>query len=205
MADVVQTTFKQRLQMAGVIAGGVLTFNTLFWIASHYYFADKPVTTQVGGVLVKTGADIGDVRIAFATLSLVIAAMAYGAALAPRLIGHGLAVAMGVGSLVGGIASLAKGLPPVMGVTMLVLGVLMPVVTWKSLQHVRSAWAFLIALVAVFGAVTFFGAPKVRHLLGIGLWNALIIPGLLIVSVIALSMVRDEYRDSEHHAPATRS
>ncbi len=185
MADVVQTTFKQRLQMAGVIAGGVLTFNTLFWIASHFYYADKPLEA----------ASIGSVRVAFGMLSFIVAASAYGAALAPRLIGHGLSVVMGLASLVGGVASLAKGLPPVMGVTMLVLGVLMPVVTWKSLQRSRSAWAFLIALVAVFGFVTFFGAPKVRHLLGIGLWHALIIPGLQIVSVIALSMLRDEYHD----------
>jgi hypothetical protein len=42
--------------------------------------------------------------------------------------------------------------------------------------------------------VTFFGAPKIRHVLDIGLWHALIIPALMIVATIALGMVRDEYR-----------
>lgn len=186
MAEVARTTLKQRMQMAGVIAGGVFTFNSLFWIASHFYFNDKPLLEQ---------GDITSVRIAFLTLSLIVAAMAYAAALAPRLIGHGLAVAMGLASLVGGIAALSKGMPPVMGMTMLVLGGVLPWLTWMSLQHKRAAWSFLIAVVAVFGAVCFFGAPKVRHILGIGLWHAMIIPGLQIVCVIALSMLRGEYRD----------
>jgi hypothetical protein len=47
----------------------------------------------------------------------------------------------------------------------------------------------------VFGTVDFFGAPKVRGLLGIGLWTALIVPGLQIISVIALTMLRGEYRE----------
>jgi hypothetical protein len=185
MADVERTTFKQRMQMAGVIAGTVFTANTLFWIASHFYFNDKPIEA----------ADAGAVRFAFATLSFIVAGMAYGAALAPRAIGHGIAALMGIASLVGGIAALAKGLPPVMGMTMLVVGGVLPWLTWLSLQRSRTGWAFLIAVVSVFGAVCFFGAPKVRHLLGIGLWHALIIPGLQIVCVIALSMLRGEYKD----------
>jgi len=185
MAEVARTTFKQRMQMAGVIAGGVFTFNSLFYLASHFYFNDKPLEA----------ADAASVRFAFLQLSLIVAGMAYGAALAPRLIGHGLAVVMGVASLVGGIAALAKGLPPVMGMTMLVIGGVLPWLTWLSLQHRRAAWSFLIAVVSVFGAVCFFGAPKVRHILGIGLWHAMIIPGLQIVCVIALSMLRGEYKD----------
>lgn len=185
MADVAQTTFKQRLQMAGVIAGTVLTFNALFWFASNFYYQDKPLEA----------ADLGSVRLAFGTLSLIVAATAYGAALAPRLIGHGLAVLTGIAAIVGGIASFAKGLQPVMATTLLVVGVLMPVLAYKSLQGARSAWSFLVAFAAVFGIVTFFGAPKVRHLLDINLWHALIIPGVQTVCVIALSMLRGEYRD----------
>lgn len=185
MADVASTTFKQRMQMAGVIAGAAFTFNTLFWVGSHFYFKDKPLEA----------ADVGGVRFAFLLMSFLIAAMAYGAALAPRLIGHGLALVMAVASVVGGIVALSKGLPPVMGITMLVIGGLLPVLTWKSLHHSRAAWSFLIAIVAVFAAVCFFGAPKIRHLMGIGLWHAMIVPGLQIVSVIALSMLRGEYRD----------
>ncbi len=185
MADVVTTPFKQRLQMAGAIAGVVLAFNSMFWFASGWYMTGKPVEM----------VSVDSIRLAFGLLSLVVAGMAYAAAVAPRLIGHGLAAAMGIASLVGGIAALSKGLPPVMGMTMLVVGGMLPVLTWKSLQRSRSAWSFLIAVVAVFAAVCFFGAPKVRALLGIGLWYAMIIPGLQIVCVIALSMLRGEYRD----------
>jgi len=185
MAEVARTTFKQRMQMAGVIAGGIFTFNTLFWVASYFYFKDKPLEA----------ADTGSVRFAFLQLSLIVAGMAYAAALAPRLIGHGIAIAMGLAAIVGGISALSKGMPPVMGMTMLVVGCALPWLTWMSLQHKRAAWSFLIAIVAVFGAVTFFGAPKVNHILGIGLWHAMIIPGLQIVCVIALSMLRGEYKD----------
>lgn len=185
MADVAPTTFKQRMQMAGVIAGAAITFNTMFWVGSHFYFKDRPLEAP----------DAGSVRFAFLLMSAIVAAMAYGAALAPRLIGHGLALVMAVASFVGGIAALSKGMPPVMGVTMLVLGGLLPALTWKSLHHSRAAWSFLIAVVAVFAAVCFFGAPKIRHILGIGLWHAMILPGLQIVCVIALSMLRGEYRD----------
>jgi hypothetical protein len=185
MTEVAHTTFKQRLQMAGVVAGAAFTLNTLFWVASHFYFNDKPLEA----------ANVGGVRLAFFVMTLIVAAMAYGAALAPRLIGHGLAFAMGAASVVGGIASLSTGLPPVMGTTMLVLGGLLPALAVKSLQHSRAAWSFLIAVVAVFAAVCFFGAPKIRHLLGINLWSAMIFPGLQIVAVIALSMLRNEYRD----------
>ncbi|HEY5920539.1 MAG TPA: hypothetical protein VIV11_02660 [Kofleriaceae bacterium] len=186
MAEVAPTTLKQRMQMAGIIAGALFTFNTLFWVASHFYFKDKPLEA----------ADTATVRVAFLTMSMIVAAMSYGAALAPRLIGHGLAAAMGVASIVGGIAALASDMQPVMGVTMLAMGVLIPWLTWKSLHHSRAAWSFLIAIMAVWGSVCFFGAPKIRHVLGIGLWHAMIIPGLQIVGVSALTMVRDEYRDS---------
>jgi hypothetical protein len=185
MADVVPTTFKQRLQMAGAMTGAVFAFNSMFWFASSWYASGKPDELVA----------LGSVRIAFATLSLIVAAMAFLAATAPRLIGHALAAAMGIAALIGGFAALSKGMPPVMGTTMLIIGVLMPALTWKSLQYSRTAWSFLIAIVAVFGAVTFFGAPKVRGLLGIGLWYAMIIPGLQIVCVMALSMLRGEYRD----------
>src|SRR5689334_17781295 len=117
MNDVARTTFKQRMQMAGVIAGAALTFNTLFWVASYFYFKDKPLAET---------ADTGAVRFAFFAMSIIVSGAAYCAALAPRLIGHGIAFLMGAAALVGGFAALSKGLPPVMGTTMLVIGGLIP-------------------------------------------------------------------------------
>jgi hypothetical protein len=187
MAEVVRTTRKQSLQTAYVIAGAAVTFNLLFSLASYFYYDGKPAIEV---------ADAGKVRFAAALMSVIVAGMSYLAALAPRAIGHGLAFVMGVASIVGGIAAFAKGLPPVMATTLVVTGALVPVLAARSLlAHSRGAWSFLIAIMSVFACVYFFGAPKIRHLLDIGLWHAMIIPGLQIVCVIALAMLRGEYRD----------
>ena len=142
------TTQNQAMQTAGVIVGAVLSFNALFFIGSYLYYLEKPV------------GDLALVRGSFAIMSIIIAAAAYGAALAPRVIGHGLALLISVASIVGGIAGFATGKPAVMNMTLMILGGMLPVLAWWSWCRSRAAWSFLIALVAVFGAVTFFGAPK---------------------------------------------
>src|SRR5687767_3237988 len=185
MAEVARTPFKQRLQMAGAIVGSLLTLNTIFWIAAYFYYDARP----------DTKAMMGGMQIAFGGLTLIVAIASYFAALAPRLIGHVLAGSAAIAMLVGGIAVLASAMPPVLGLTMVTVGIILPVLIWRSLLSSRAAWLFLIALVAVIGTVTFFGAPKIRTILGIGIWYALIIPALSIVCVIALSMLRREYRD----------
>jgi hypothetical protein len=184
MAEVVRTTRSQAMKLAVVIAGGLGSANTAFWFLSALYFG--PNVSERG---------LDTARIAFLVLTLVIAVASFIAALAPRLLGHGIAFGLGAASLVAGVEAIHHDMPAVMGGTLLVVGGLMPVLAYKSLHHSRAAWAFLIALVAVFGGVDFFGAPKVRGLLGIGLWTALIVPGLQIVCVIALTMLRGEYRE----------
>jgi hypothetical protein len=69
----------------------------------------------------------------------------------------------------------------------------MPLLVWRSADGSRAAWAYLVALCGVMGLVLFFGAPKVRNLLGVGLWTAMILPGLLTVATTALVMVRGDY------------
>lgn len=187
MADVVRTTRKQSLQMAGVIAGTALGLNAVFYVMSGFYYDDKP----------QLGVDIASVRFAFLLLTLLVSGMSYLAALAPRLVGHGVGAIAGLAALVGGIGAMTTTMPGALGASLIMIGVLMPVLVWRSLVHSREAWSFLIAMLAVLATVTFFGAPKVRHVLGIGLWYALIIPALQIVAVIALAMLRDEYRDAQ--------
>lgn len=111
-----------------------------------------------------------------------------------RLFGHATAVLLGVLSLVGGVASFAKGLPPVMAVTLLAVGVLLFALAWRSWQYSRPAWSFLIALVGVFGTVMLFGAPKVAHLLGINLFAALVFPIVQGACVAALAGLGRDYR-----------
>lgn len=184
MADAARNTSNQQMQLAGALAGTVLVLNTLFWFASQSYYASRPL---------ETGLD--ETRFAFAIFSVWLAALSYGAAVAPRTVGHGLAVLIGIAAIVGGIASFVKDLQPVVAITLLVVGVVMPTLAYHSIHRRRVPWAFTIAFASVFGCVTLFGAPKVRTLLGINMWYALIIPGVQIICVVALSMLRDEYRD----------
>ncbi len=185
MSEAVQTpTNRQPLQLLGLIAGTTILLNVGFWVMSGFYVKDKP----------QVALELQSIRVAFATMSISIAVLGYLATLAPRLIGHGLAGVGAVASIVGGIGALSGTLPTVLGVTLLVLGLLLPLLVWGALRGSRSAWSFLISVLSVLAVVTFFGAPKVRHVLGIGLWYALIIPGLMIVAVLALSALREDYR-----------
>lgn len=168
-------------QLAVFVATTAAGLNVLFYLASGHYFAGRP-----------DAAALGDVRIAFAVLTIAVGAAAVGAGAVPRLAGHGLAVLLGGATFAAGIAG-ASSMPPVMTATLLVIGALMPVLTWRSLTGSRPAWSFLISLLAVFAAVTFFGAPKIRTLLGISIWTALIVPGLQISAVCALSTLRRDY------------
>jgi hypothetical protein len=168
-------------QLAVFVATTAAGLNVLFYLASGHYYAGRP-----------DAAALGDVRIAFAALTIVVGAAAIGARVVPRAVGHGLGVLLGLATFAAGIAA-ASSMPPVMTATLLVVGALMPVLAWRSLTGSRPAWSFLISLLAVFAAVTFFGAPKIRTLLGIGLWTALIVPGLQIAAVCALAMTRRGY------------
>lgn len=185
MAEVVRSPRKQSLQIAGVAAATAVVLNGLFWVMSGRYFAGKPL---------EQAAELGSVRGAFAIMTFLIAVLSYAAAIAPRAVGHGLSIVIGVASIAGGIAGLVSTLPGVMGVTLLICGLIIPVLVIYSLKHSRSAWAFLIAMLSVLATVTFFGAPKIRHVIDISLWHALLIPGLMIVATIALGMLRDEYK-----------
>jgi len=114
--------------------------------------------------------------------------------LAARRLGHGLALALGGASLVGGIAALMTSLPKTMGVTMLVVGSLFAVFVERWMRYSRAAWSFLIAILVVFETVTFFGAPKIGHVLGISIATAALIPVVKMIAVIALIAVRRDYR-----------
>jgi hypothetical protein len=183
MADVVPTTRKQAMRMAVALSSTLLMVNVGFFILSGLWFDDHK------------DADLGLIRVAFGALTFLVCAASFGAALAPRLIGHLLGFVTGITAFVAGIAALSQGLPGVMGVTLLILGAIAPVLAFYSLQHSRAAWSMLISILAVFTLVTFFGAPKVRGVLHVGMWTALIAPALMLVAVIALSMLRGEYRE----------
>ncbi len=182
-----------QLRMLILVVFGILIVNGAFFVLSMVYFdAHKIHAPGVGDIVDKDA--LASARGSFALLSAIVGMMVLIAERAPREIGHALATLLGLASLAAAVGAFDKGLPAVMPVTLLVVGLLMPALAYGSWNKSRASWAFLIALVAVFGGVDFFGAPKVRGLLGVGLWTAMILPGVQIVTVVALASLRRDYR-----------
>ena len=73
--------------------------------------------------------------------------------------------------------------------------ILLPLLTWKSYERSRAGWSFLAGMIATLAVVMLFGSTKIRNISGIGLWYAMVIPGLLGVGTAALAMIRRQYRD----------
>lgn len=155
-------------------------------------FVGGALTLVVAFVLLVFGDKVDTVP--FVISMVTIGATAMGVVFAPKLGGHILAVVLGLAAQVGGIASFKTGMHPTLGITLLVSGVLLEYLTYLSLQKTsRAAWAFLVAITAVLFVCMFFGAPKVRSLLEISIWYALIAPGLLITATVALSAAYKDY------------
>jgi hypothetical protein len=180
--------------IVAVIAGiSVIALNAIFLLLSWRYFIGKRADVMAAPI---SDAHIMGVRIAFAAFTATIGVGVVAATLSPRWVGHGIASAMALGSIIAGIAALGTSIPTVLGVTLILLGVLVPLMVWRSLIYSRAAWSFLLSTCAVLGLILMFGAPKIRGLLGIGLWTAMIIPGLLVLGAVALGLARRDYRET---------
>jgi hypothetical protein len=180
------TTKPQTSQLLGIIGIVLIATNAFFFLASNSYAKDHLLANN----------DVMATRIAFAVSSIIVGMSAFAAAYEPKLVGHGFGFLLALASFVGGIGAFIDHLPPVLGITMLIIGVLTGILAFHSMRGSRVAWSFLTALMTVMGIVTLFGAPKVRNLLHIGLWYAIAIPGVLAVGVVALGLIRRDYRDS---------
>jgi hypothetical protein len=180
------TTKPHTSQLLGIIGIVLIATNAFFFLASNSYAKDHLLANN----------DVMATRIAFAISTILVGVSAFAAAYEPRLIGHAFGFLLSVASFVGGIAAFIGHLPPVLGITMLIVGVITGILAFQSMRGSRVAWSFLTSLMTVMGVVTLFGAPKVRALLHIGLWYAIMIPGVLAVGVVALGMIRRDYRDS---------
>ncbi|MGN6104937.1 MAG: hypothetical protein ACTHU0_07530 [Kofleriaceae bacterium] len=176
-------------QMVGLLLTIGAIANVAFYFLSEMYFQDR--ASRFGPDAL---ASLGSARVAFGVLSLVLVFGAVGVAAAPRALGHALAGATAATSVIAAIFALTSGMPIVFGVTLLVLGVVMAPMVWHSLAGSRAAWASLIAICGVLAVVLVFGAPKVRNLFGIGLWSAMILPGVLGTAAAALGALGERYR-----------
>jgi len=188
------TAQEQTKYMAILCASAFLVLNAGFYVLSGGYFeTHKEIVTGVGSVSSYSPAQMMQVRIAFAELTGIVAVFGFVASLRARVMGHLIPMLLGATHLVAGVAAFWHGAPGVLGMTLLVSGVLMPVLVVFSSQGSRPAWAFLIAICGVFAVVEFFGAPKVRGALDVSLWITMILPGLNAVAVAALVALRGEY------------
>ncbi|MBA3820064.1 MAG: hypothetical protein H0X17_14310 [Deltaproteobacteria bacterium] len=169
--------------------------NLAFYFLAQSYFEDRARRFGPDELAFVNGA-----RAAFLMFSGVVSLGTVSALLAPRWVGHIVPAVVGLTSLYMSYASWTRDLQPTLVITLATMGVLLPVVTWLSFQKSRAAWSFLVALCTVLGLILIFGAPKLRGLMGIGLWHALILPGLLAVGAIGLVMVRADYRDDYREA-----
>ena len=195
MAEPVVIDKKHTLQVATLVVGFCVVLNVGFFLLSYLYFNDKRGTSAMMLASI-TDAHITNTRIAFAIFSAIVGVMSILVSISPRWIAHGIAALAGLAALIASVAAFNKGITVVFPTTLAVLGVLFPVLVWKSVhERSRAAWSFLLALCAVLGLVLVLGSTKIRGALDIGLWTALIIPGLLTVATFGLAMLRADYRD----------
>jgi hypothetical protein len=179
------------IQIAGLVVTAAVITNIAFYFLSDLYFEDR--TVIYGAV---SSAHVNTVRMNFGIFTGSISIGAIIAAMQPRILGHALAGAFGLAAIIASIAAISHDMHPVLPGALLASGILLDVLVWRSLARSRAAWSFLIGMTATLAAVLLFGATKVRNVFDIGLWTALIIPGLLAVCTVALAMVRDDYREA---------
>ncbi len=166
------------LRHYAILAGCVVALNAAFFALSDWYYA--------GDAGIK-------VRVEWLAFTVTLFVVAKAAQLKPREVGHGLAATLGVTLFALGFAAIRHGVTPVLCATLLILGALLVVLAYYAWSGSRAAWSFLISICAVVALCLFFGAPKVRGQLGIGLWTAMIFPGLFVIATVALVVIRRQF------------
>lgn len=185
--------YAQARQISIIIAVAMVALNVAFYFLSQMYYVDRAATYGMA-----TDKAISMTRLSFGILSGVVGLAAIATQFAPRIVAHTLAGVVGVTALVGAAAASAKSFHPVLPIALAILGALMLVLIYFSLaSRSRAAWAFLVATCGVGGLVTLFGATKVRNSTDIPLFYALILPGILVVATVMLTMLADDYAESE--------
>ncbi len=184
---------KLAVQLTIIILVAALMLNVLFYFLSGFYYDDKRASQGLMSTI--TDATVNGTRISFAIFTGLTAATLCAAMFAPKWVGHGASALIGLASIVGAVFAARAGMPNALTVSLVIIGLLYPALAVLSLiRQSRAAWSFLCALSWVLGVVMLFGAPKIRSQADIGLWTAMIIPGMLAATGIALTMVRRDYR-----------
>jgi len=184
---------KAATQIAIIVVAFALLLNVSFYFLSGLYYDDKRASQ--GLMTLITDKTVRDTRISFAVFTGVVTLSTVGTLFQPRWVSIGIAGAASLASLIAGVFAIRGGMPGALSVALLAIGMLIPVLVWGTIVRARAAWAFLTALAYVLAVVLLFGAPKIRAQINIGLWTAMVIPGLLAIAALGLTMIREDYRE----------
>lgn len=196
MLSAMPTTTSRALRVLALTVGGFVVLNVAFYVLSGSYFENaRDVVEGVGSLPKYTADQAASIRVQFALFSGEIAIASFFAGMWPRQVGHLFPVLLGLIDLVAGFGAITRHAPGVLCATLLISGVLFPLLAYFSARGKRAPWAFLVAMCGVFALVEVFGAPKLRDELGVGLWTAMLLPGLNLVAVVTLIMLRGQYAE----------
>jgi hypothetical protein len=195
MLQAMSTANEPAKRIAILCVGAFLALNVVFYLLSGSYFESHREIVAGVSQPSYSAAQMMHVRVTFAAFSGIVAVFGFLAGIMPRAIGHAIPVVLGAVDLIACVGAFTHDSPAVVGMTLLVCGLVMPVLAWQSYRGSRAAWAFLVAICGVFAVVELFGAPKVRGALDLGLWTTMILPGLNAVAVAALVSLRGEYSE----------
>jgi len=111
----------------------------------------------------------------------------------PGAVGTYIGMVFGVGLLVLGISSgfRAEPLPVPLIIALCLAGVLEALLCWQTLARSRVAWSFAVTLSGTAGLVCLFGAPKIRDVMGVSFFLAML-PVVVAASVTILLGVAAE-------------
>jgi hypothetical protein len=185
----------QRLavQLTIILAVSLLLLNVLFYFLSGMYYDDKKATQGLMSTI--TPSTVSSTRVSFGIFSGITGLTLIGSLFSPKWVGHTVATLFGLAAFIAAFFAGRAGSPLALTVSLIVIGVLFPSLSALSLlRRSRGAWAFLCSMCWVLAVVMLFGAPKIRSQIDIGLWTAMLIPGLLAAAAMALTMVRRDYR-----------
>ena len=182
---------KSRIQVASIVFAIAVLLNGAFYFLSQMYYDGKMSKQGLLGDI--TQATVNHTRLTFVVFTVVVVAATIATLFAAKWVSHGIAGLGAIASLIAGVYAWRGGMPGALSASLFVIGIVMPLLVWRSLVHSRAAWAFLMSMCYVLALVLFFGAPKVRAQIDIGLWTAMIIPGLFAIAGAGMTMSRREY------------
>ena len=192
-----ESSGRQRRAASVIAIAAFAILNVAFYFLSGNYFDAHHQVVAGASVPAYSPEQSSHIRATFAGVSGALIAIGFAVGLARRPGAHALAGVLGVFTLGCGFAALAEGMSFALITTLLIAGVLMPIMAWQSYRGSRTSWAFLVAMCGVFAVVAMFGTPKIRGLFHVGLWTTMLIPGLFAITAVALGRLSEDYVDRE--------